>query len=103
MQGAFGPVVKYHPFGSLNQNPLSAAKYQTPVARGAAVNLRWVLPVAEGSAVPGDKTFFSEFPGLPPANQMNNLFEAIDEGGLGQFPAQFFPRYFGSKFTPITC
>ena len=101
MQGAFGPRVYYHPFGSLN--PVNAGQFVTPVANSSSVNLRTVLPIPTGSRLPTTKSFFSEFPQLPPASQMTTLFTPIAEGGLGQFQQQFFPRYFGTNYRTIAC
>ncbi|MGD9571386.1 MAG: hypothetical protein AB7V62_05860 [Thermoleophilia bacterium] len=99
---AYNPeVVYYHPFGSLN--PVTVAQLQTPVAGSSSVTMLPVVAAQRGAALPGDDTYFSEFPSSPPAGQMNTLFSSIVSGGYGQFPAAFLPKWFGTKYTSITC
>ncbi len=99
---AYNPeVVYYHPFGSLN--PVTVAQLQTPVASSSSVTMLPVVAAQRGAALPGDDTYFSEFPASPPAGQMNTLFSPLTSNGYGQFPDAFLPKWFGTSYTSITC
>jgi hypothetical protein len=91
--------VPYQPFSAA-----TAAQLAIPWGSGSSVVTRNLVAVEADDPDPADKTYVNNTPDMPPAAQMTNLFSPITQvGGLGQPQARFLPRYFGSKYTTITC